>query len=114
MIFDIASAAVPHRLQGSARGPCGAWQSRNPADLWFDPFRVPMRHARGRGTKILKYRAIKPGGPQFPRFQSPCGWAKVARVCVRRMKTKWGSCNPLAHTVLLNTDLAKKPPDCLE
>jgi predicted metal-dependent hydrolase len=39
---------------------------------------------------------------------------KVARVFVRRMKTKWGSCNPSARTILLNTDLAKKPPACLE
>lgn len=33
---------------------------------------------------------------------------------VRRMKTQWGSCNPVAHTIRLNTDLAKKPPECLE
>lgn len=35
-------------------------------------------------------------------------------VAVRRMKTKWGSCNPIAKTILLNTDLAKKPRECLE
>jgi predicted metal-dependent hydrolase len=35
-------------------------------------------------------------------------------VSVRRMKTKWGSCNPTAKTILLNTDLAKKPRECLE
>jgi predicted metal-dependent hydrolase len=39
---------------------------------------------------------------------------KVARVFVRRMKTKWGSCNSRAGTVRLNTDLAKKPRECLE
>ena len=33
---------------------------------------------------------------------------------VRRMKTKWGSCNPVAKTIRLNTDLAKKPQECLE
>lgn len=33
---------------------------------------------------------------------------------VRRMKTKWGSCNPKARTIRLNTDLAKKPLECLE
>lgn len=33
---------------------------------------------------------------------------------VRRMKTKWGSCNPSARTIRLNTDLAKKPRECLE
>lgn len=33
---------------------------------------------------------------------------------VQRMKTKWGSCNPLTGNIHLNTDLAKKPPECLE
>ncbi len=39
---------------------------------------------------------------------------KVERVFVQRMKTKWGSCNHHARTIRLNTDLSKKPPDCLE
>jgi len=30
------------------------------------------------------------------------------------MKTRWGSCNPRAHTIRLNTELAKKPRECLE
>jgi len=39
---------------------------------------------------------------------------KLERLFVQRMKTKWGSCNHRAHTIRLNTDLAKKPPECLE
>lgn len=39
---------------------------------------------------------------------------KVAGFQVRRMKTKWGSCNPAARSILLNLELAKKPPECLE
>jgi len=39
---------------------------------------------------------------------------KVKRIFVQRMKTKWGSCNPRARTIRLNTDLAKKPRECLE
>ncbi len=39
---------------------------------------------------------------------------KMERFFVQRMKTKWGSCNPLARTIRLNTDLAKKPHACLE
>lgn len=38
----------------------------------------------------------------------------VAGFHVRHMKTKWGSCTPAAHTIRLNTELAKKPPACLE
>lgn len=36
------------------------------------------------------------------------------RLLFRHMKTKWGSCNPTTGTLLLNTELAKKPPECLE
>ena len=38
----------------------------------------------------------------------------VNRVFVQQMKTKWGSCNSRARTIRLNTELAKKPKDCLE
>lgn len=33
---------------------------------------------------------------------------------VKKMKTKWGSCNTSARRVWLNLDLACKPPECLE
>jgi len=39
---------------------------------------------------------------------------KATRVFVQRMKTKWGSCTPKSGYIRLNTDLAKKPPECLE
>ena len=39
---------------------------------------------------------------------------KAERLYIRRMKTKWGSCNHQAKTIRLNTDLANKPRECLE
>jgi predicted metal-dependent hydrolase len=39
---------------------------------------------------------------------------KASRVFVQRMKTQWGSCTPCSGYIRLNTDLAKKPPECLE
>ncbi len=39
---------------------------------------------------------------------------RVERFFVQRMKTKWGSCNHRARTIRLNTELAKKPAECLE
>jgi len=39
---------------------------------------------------------------------------KVRRFFIQRMKTKWGSCNHVAGTIRLNTELAKKPKKCLE
>jgi predicted metal-dependent hydrolase len=38
----------------------------------------------------------------------------VNKVFVQRMKTKWGSCAAASGNIRLNTDLAKKPIDCLE
>lgn len=32
---------------------------------------------------------------------------------IKRMKTKWGSCNPVARRIWLNLELAKKPEICL-
>jgi len=39
---------------------------------------------------------------------------KVADVGVRKMKTRWGSCNQKLKKIHLNLELAKKPLQCLE
>jgi predicted metal-dependent hydrolase len=44
----------------------------------------------------------------------PLMGVKVERFFVQRMKTKWGSCRPDAKSIRLNTDLARKPQECLE
>jgi predicted metal-dependent hydrolase len=51
--------------------------------------------------------------PLIARWEPLMG-VKVERFFVRRMKTKWGSCNHGARTIRLNTELAKKPRECLE
>ena len=33
---------------------------------------------------------------------------------IKKMKTKWGSCNTSSRRIWLNLELAKKPPECLE
>ena len=38
----------------------------------------------------------------------------VSAYFLQRMKTKWGSCNPTAANIRLNTELVKKPKDLLE
>ena len=38
----------------------------------------------------------------------------VPKWTVRKMKTKWGSCNRETHNVWFNVELAKKDPVCLE
>ncbi len=39
---------------------------------------------------------------------------RLAHFYVRSMKTMWGSCTPASSTIRLNTELAKKPIECLE
>lgn len=39
---------------------------------------------------------------------------KVEKFFVQRMKTRWGSCNHRSNNIRLNTELAKKPLECLE
>jgi hypothetical protein len=51
--------------------------------------------------------------PLLARWQPLLG-VSVERWFVQRMKTRWGSCNHKARTIRLNTELAKKPPECLE
>jgi hypothetical protein len=51
--------------------------------------------------------------PLLARWQPLLG-VRVERFFVQRMKTKWGSCNYKARTIRLNTELAKKPVECLE
>lgn len=39
---------------------------------------------------------------------------KVAEFGIKKMRTKWGSCNREARRIWLNLELAKKPKECLE
>jgi predicted metal-dependent hydrolase len=61
------------------------------------------------------YRSqLKGAVPQLIAKWEPLMHVKVARFFVQKMKTKWGSCSPSSASIRLNTDLAKKPRECLE
>ena len=38
----------------------------------------------------------------------------IEDVRIKKMKTRWGSCNVEARRIWLNLELAKKPPECVE
>ncbi|MDX9789173.1 MAG: SprT family zinc-dependent metalloprotease [Desulfobacterales bacterium] len=57
---------------------------------------------------------IKGAVPSLIAKWEPVLGVKVTKFFVQRMKTKWGSCNPAAGHIRLNTELAKKPMECLE
>ena len=48
-----------------------------------------------------------------PKWEAASG-LHVAEWRIKRMKTKWGSCNIEARRIWLNLELAKKPSSCLE
>jgi predicted metal-dependent hydrolase len=61
------------------------------------------------------YRSqLKAAAPALIAKWKPLMGVKVERFFVQKMKTKWGSCSHRAATIRLNTDLAKKPRECLE
>lgn len=57
---------------------------------------------------------IKKAVPPMISLWEPIIGVRVARFFVQRMKTKWGGCSPGTRSIRLNTDLARKPIECLE
>lgn len=57
---------------------------------------------------------IREAVPKLITKWQPLLGVELGRFFVQRMRTRWGSCNPAARTIRLNTDLAKKPRECLE
>lgn len=55
----------------------------------------------------------KTATPLIEKWESNLG-VSVEKLFVRTMKTRWGSCNSDRRTIRLNTELAKKPVECLE
>ena len=96
-------------------------EGNQPATVTLSHSRIVLR-VRG-GANRAKRQAIldewyreqvKKAVPPLVAKWEPLMDVKVARFHVQRMKTKWGSCNTAAGAIRLNTDLAKKPRECLE
>lgn len=51
--------------------------------------------------------------PLLAKWEAKIGVA-VAEVRIRKMRTRWGSCNAAVRRIWLNLELAKKPASCLE
>jgi predicted metal-dependent hydrolase len=51
--------------------------------------------------------------PLLDKWQAKLG-VHVAEWGIKKMKTRWGTCNVDARRIWLNLELAKKPPQCLE
>ena len=90
--------------------------------------RVTLKHTQielqvRKGTSETKRRDIieewyreqlKAAVPELLEKWQPLMGVEVEHIYVQRMKTKWGGCNPSTQAIRLNTELAKKPKECLE
>jgi predicted metal-dependent hydrolase len=82
--------------------------------LWLQ-VRSGTDEARKQAIVAEWYREqLKEAAPPLITKWEPLMGVKVARFFVQHMKTRWGSCNPSAGSIRLNSELAKKPPECLE
>jgi len=81
-------------------------------ELWVRP---GSDRAKREAVLYAWYRArIKEQIPPLIAKWEPVIGVEVAAWGVKRMKTKWGSCNIEARRIWLNLELIKKPPVCLE
>lgn len=75
------------------------------------------------GATIEKRKAVLDGWyrqqlkdtiPKLIEKWEPKIGVSVNEFAVKRMRTRWGTCNRQAKRIWLNLELAKKPPECLE
>ena len=78
---------------------------------------VPVGSDTAARRKVLDTwyrRQLKAAIPALVEKWQPAIGRDVTGWTVRRMKTKWGSCNPDSGRLWFNVELAKKHPACLE
>ncbi len=86
----------------------------NPRRL--DLFVPPGADAKQRERVLIEWyrRQLKLRIPPLIEKWEEITGVQVADWGVKRMKTKWGSCNREARRIWLNLELAKKPIECIE
>jgi len=128
-----------HKLRSQERESPREYLDRESHFVWGKRYLLEVVEDNAAPTVELRHNAmmlqVRPGTDE-PKMQAVVdGWyrqqikeaaaalidkwepvigVKVRALFVQRMKTKWGSCNPRNGSIRLNTDLAKKPSECLE
>lgn len=127
------------RLLGQRREAPREYVDRESHYIWGRRYMLQLVEIDGpprislAGTRLMLY--MRPGTDPQDRAQVLDSWYRneirealpqllgiwerrigvaVERVFIQYMKTKWGSCNPERRHIRINTDLAKKPRECLE
>lgn len=87
-------------------------RNRNTLELRGSPSMTPEQRERVLAHWYReRLRAL--ATPVIERWQGILG-VTVEEWGIKKMKTKWGSCNANARRIWLNLELVKKPPECLE
>lgn len=127
------------QLARQEREPVREYLERESHYLWGRRYLLNLAEADAAPSVALRHRSLRvttrPGADQTARAALMSRWyrdrlreraaplverwrlllgVEVRAVYVQHMKTKWGSCSPSRQTIRLNTELAKKPPACLE
>ena len=142
-VFAISKLGWIRRQQGKvlsqARETPREYLERESHYVWGKRYLLKIVDHHGAPSVELTPRwlvlKLRPGTPEARRFAVLEDWyrgllkaavppliakwepllgVKVDRVFVQRMKTKWGSCSAETRGIRVNTDLARKPPECLE
>lgn len=127
------------KIQGQARDSEPGYVERESHFVWGKRYLLEIVETGGPPRIVLTHRAMKlhvraeantvrrndifeawyrelvraEASPCVQKWQGRLG-TRMNRLFVQRMKTRWGSCNPVSRNIRLNTDLAKKPKECLE
>jgi predicted metal-dependent hydrolase len=81
-------------------------------ELHTTPQHTPaQRHRLLQRWYRARLRVLAP--PVIKKWEEALG-VEVAEWGIKRMKTRWGTCNVAARRVWLNLELIKKPPECLD
>ncbi|MHB1516442.1 MAG: M48 family metallopeptidase [Acidiferrobacteraceae bacterium] len=142
-VFAIAKLAwikrQQEKLRAQERETPREYLDRESHDVWGKRYLLCVVQDKGAPSVKLKHRhmmlTVRRGADQTTKEAVVAQWyreqvksvvpelmskwepvlgVRVQRFFVQQMKTKWGSCNPRARTIRLNTELAKKPKECLE
>ncbi|HGO6072076.1 TPA: M48 family metallopeptidase [Burkholderia cepacia] len=128
-----------HKLLSQERETAREYLNRESHYVWGKRYLLRIVEAEGPSTVRLKHSTLelvlRPDSDVSKRREALDAWyrqqireavprllekwesslgVKARRILIQHMKTKWGSCNPATGNIRLNTDLACKPPECLE
>jgi predicted metal-dependent hydrolase len=127
------------KMLGQPRETPREYRERESHYLWGQRYLLSVREAdRAPGVEVDPSKivlSVRPGSDSAKRAEVMTSWyrgllraearrlfaiweprlgVKATGLFVRHMRTRWGTCNTRRGTIRLNTELAKKPPVCLE